>query len=182
MKHSYIAFLLSFIIYAFLLIGIYLLMQIKPPKKEKQFERTKINLKELSLKKNEIKKTYSTPLVRKKKIRKIKKTAKIKKRKVFIVSAIGDAAGFSKTVEKMGFTFVGEKIFPDHFNYSQSNWKNVEALSTAADYIITTEKDWVKIESFPIFKPIIVIEINVKISPQDILEKLLKVYCGIHFS
>jgi len=79
MKHSYIAFLLSFIIYTFLLIGIYLLMQIKPPKKEKQFERTKINLKELSLKKNEIKKTYSTPLVRKKKIRKIKKTAKIKK-------------------------------------------------------------------------------------------------------
>jgi len=106
----------------------------------------------------------------------------IKKRKVFIVSAIGDAAGFSKTVEKMGCTIVGEKIFPDHFNYSQSNWKNVEALSTGADYIITTEKDWVKIESFPISKPIIVIEINVKILPQDILEKLLKVYCGIHFS
>ena len=107
---------------------------------------------------------------------------KIKKRKVFIVSAIGDAAGFSKTVEKMGCTIVGEKIFPDHFSYSQSNWENVEALSTAADYIITTEKDWVKIESFPISKPIIVIEINVNISPKDILEKLLKVYCGIHFS
>ena len=107
---------------------------------------------------------------------------KIKKRKVFIVSAIGDAAGFSKTVEKMGCTIVGEKIFPDHFSYSQSNWENVEALSTAADYIITTEKDWVKIESFPISKPIIVIEINVNISPKDILEKLLNVYCGIHFS
>jgi len=106
----------------------------------------------------------------------------IKKRKVFIVSAIGDAAGFNKTVKKMGCIIVGEKIFPDHFNYSQANWKNVEALSTAADYIITTEKDWVKIESFPISKPIIVIEINVKISPKDILEKLLKVYCGIHFS
>ena len=106
----------------------------------------------------------------------------MKKRKVFIVSAIGNAAGFSKTVEKMGCTIVGEKIFPDHFNYSQSNWKNVEALSNGADYIITTEKDWVKIESFSISKPIIVIEINVKILPQDILEKLLKVYCGIHFS
>ena len=106
----------------------------------------------------------------------------MKKRKVFIVSAIGDAAGFSKTVEKMGCTIVGGKIFPDHFNYSQSNWKNVEAPSTGADYIITTEKDWVKIESFSISKPIIVIEINVKILPQDILEKLLKVYCEIHFS
>ena len=102
------------------------------------------------------------------------------KRKVFIVSAIGDAAGFSKTVEKMGCIIVGEKIFPDHFNYSQLNWENIEALSIGADYIITTEKDWVKIESFFISKPIIVIEINVKILPQEILENLLNVYCGIH--
>ncbi len=106
----------------------------------------------------------------------------IKKRKVFIVSAIGDAVGFNKTVKKMGCIIVGEKIFPDHFNYSQSSWKNVEALSTGADYIITTEKDWVKIESFSISKPIIVIEINVKISPKGRLENLLKDYCGIHFS
>ncbi len=33
-----------------------------------------------------------------------------------------------------------------------------------------------------ISKPIIVIEINVKILPQEILENLLKDYCGIHFS
>jgi tetraacyldisaccharide 4'-kinase len=106
----------------------------------------------------------------------------IKKRKVFIVSAIGDAAGFNKTGKKMGCIIVGEKIFPDHFNYSQANWKNVEALSTGADYIITTEKDWVKIESFSISKPIIVIAIIVKILQQEILENLLKDYCGIHFS
>ena len=68
----------------------------------------------------------------------------------------------NKTVKNMGYIIVGEKIFPDHFNYSQTNLKNVEALSSGADYIITTEKDWVKIESFSIFKPIIVIEINVK--------------------
>ena len=82
----------------------------------------------------------------------------------------------------MGCIIVGEKIFPDHFNYSQSSWKNVEALSTGADYIITTEKDWVKTESFSISKPIIVIAINVKILQQEILENLLKDYCGIHFS
>jgi tetraacyldisaccharide-1-P 4'-kinase len=106
----------------------------------------------------------------------------IEKRKVFIVSAIGDAVGFNKTVKKMGCFIVGEKIFPDHFNYSQASWKNVEALSTGADYIITTEKDWVKIESFSISIPIIVIEINVKILPQERLENLLKDYCGIHYS
>jgi tetraacyldisaccharide 4'-kinase len=106
----------------------------------------------------------------------------IKKSKVFLVSAIGDDNGFNKTVEKMGCTIIGGEIFPDHFNYSQSDWKNIETLSTEADYLITTEKDWVKIESFSISKPIIVIEISVKILPQEILENLLKDYCGIHFS
>jgi tetraacyldisaccharide 4'-kinase len=106
----------------------------------------------------------------------------IKKKKVFIVSAIGDASGFRKTVKKMGGTIVGEKIFPDHYNYSQANWKNVEKLSTGADYIITTEKDWVKIELFSFAKPIIVVEINVKVSPLESLEKLLIDCCGIHFS
>tara|TARA_B100001250_G_C19807142_1_gene793908 strand:- start:190 stop:1221 length:1032 start_codon:yes stop_codon:yes gene_type:complete len=106
----------------------------------------------------------------------------IKKKKVFIVSAIGDAIGFRKTVKKMGCTIMGEKIFPDHYNYSQANWKNIEKLSTGADYIITTEKDWVKIELFSFFKPIIVVEINVKVLPLESLEKLLIDCCGIHFS
>jgi len=106
----------------------------------------------------------------------------IKNKKVFIVSAIGDANGFSKTVEKLGCAIVGEKNFPDHYSYSQANWKNVEKLSTGADYIITTEKDWVKIELFSFAKPIIVVEINVKISPLQLLEKLLLDCCGIHFS
>ena len=49
-------------------------------------------------------------------------------------------------------------------------------------HIIEKEKDWVKIESFSISKPIIVIEINVKISLLEILENLLIDHCGIHSS
>jgi len=93
---------------------------------------------------------------------------------VFLVSAIGDSFGFKRTVEKMGCQIVGEKIFPDHFNYSQSAWKNVEPLLSSTDYIITTEKDWVKIESLNIKKPVIVVGIDVEIQPLKKLDYLLK--------
>ena len=93
---------------------------------------------------------------------------------VFLVSAIGDSFGFKRTVEKMGCQIVGEKIFPDHFNYSQSAWKNVESLLSSTDYIITTEKDWVKIESLIIKKPVIVVGIDVEIQPLKKLDYLLK--------
>ncbi|MEO2044831.1 MAG: tetraacyldisaccharide 4'-kinase, partial [Nitrospinaceae bacterium] len=93
---------------------------------------------------------------------------------VFLVSAIGDSFGFKRTVEKMGCQIVGEKIFPDHFNYSQSAWKNVESLLSSTDYIITTEKDWVKIESLNIKKLVIVVGIDVEIQPLKKLDYLLK--------
>lgn len=98
----------------------------------------------------------------------------IKGKKVFLVSAIGDVAGFKQTIEKMGCKIVGGKVFPDHFNYSQSDWKNVEALSTDADYIITTEKDWVKIETFSFSKPVILVEVKVDIQPAEKLDELLE--------
>ena len=93
---------------------------------------------------------------------------------VFLVSAIGDSFGFKRTVEKMGCEIVGEKILPDHYQYVQSDWKNVESLSSSTDYIITTEKDWVKIESLNIKKPVIVVGIDVEIQPLKKLDYLLK--------
>ena len=97
----------------------------------------------------------------------------IKRKKVFIVSAIGDSSGFIQTVKNLGCDIVGEKIFPDHFKYSQSDWKNTESLSAQVDYIITTEKDWVKIEHFSFTKPVIVVGIKIKIQPGKKLERLL---------
>ncbi len=97
----------------------------------------------------------------------------IENKKVFIVSAIGDSSGFNQTVKNLGCDIVGEKVFPDHFKYSQSDWKNTESLSAQVDYIITTEKDWVKIEHFSFTKPVIVVGIKIKIQPGKKLERLL---------
>jgi tetraacyldisaccharide-1-P 4'-kinase len=48
----------------------------------------------------------------------------------------------------------------------------VEALSADADYILTTEKDWVKIEYFSFTKPVIVVGIEIIIQPKEKLKKL----------
>jgi tetraacyldisaccharide 4'-kinase len=93
-------------------------------------------------------------------------------KKVFIVSAIGDSSGFNQTVINFGCIISGEKVFSDHYHYTQSDWINVEALSADADYILTTEKDWVKIEYFSFTKPVIVVGIEIIIQPKEKLKKL----------
>ena len=93
--------------------------------------------------------------------------------KVFIVSAIGDSYGFKRSIEKLGCDIVGEKVFPDHFKYSESDWNSLETLSSDADYIITTEKDWVKIKLLTISKSIIVIEMDLEIKPRKHLNILI---------
>ena len=93
--------------------------------------------------------------------------------KVFIVSAIGDPFGFKKSVKKLGCKILGEKVFPDHYKYSESDWTLLETLSVNADYIITTEKDWVKLASFTISKPLIIIEMSLEIKPKKDLNILI---------
>lgn len=97
----------------------------------------------------------------------------LKRKKVFIVSAIGDASGFRRSVEKLGCEITGEKVFPDHFKYSNADWKNLEGIFSGADYIMTTEKDWVKIENFSFVKPVIVVGVNVEIQPIKSFEKFV---------
>jgi len=94
----------------------------------------------------------------------------------FIFSAIGDSYSFSKSVKSIGCNIVGERSFPDHFHYSESslNELNQALLNSDADVGITTEKDWVKIESYSFSKPIVVIGVDVGITPTNKFESFLK--------
>ena len=86
-----------------------------------------------------------------------------KNKDVFLVSGIADPSFFIKTAEQLGFSIIGHSIFQDHFNYSKKNILDIEkkARSMGASYIITTEKDWVKmIDLKPTYR---IIVINIKI-------------------
>jgi tetraacyldisaccharide 4'-kinase len=69
----------------------------------------------------------------------------LKGREVTVVSALGNAAGFLRSVEATGMEIVGQKTFRDHHWYSAEDVKKMR--STEKTLFVTTAKDAVKLKS-----------------------------------
>ncbi|MCD4706734.1 MAG: tetraacyldisaccharide 4'-kinase [Candidatus Sabulitectum sp.] len=69
--------------------------------------------------------------------------------RVVAFCGIGKPLGFKSTLEKTGFEIAKFHIYPDHWRYTQSDMHHlIESLSiSAADYLITTEKDAARLGS-----------------------------------
>ena len=68
--------------------------------------------------------------------------------KYIIFSGIGNPETFKETLLRNRFNIVKEIIFPDHHNYTQANIDAIKLQAENLDAkIITTEKDYVKINS-----------------------------------
>ena len=79
-----------------------------------------------------------------------------------------------KTVSDLNYKIVGIKKFPDHhaFNQQAIN-KLIELAKTLkADYIVTTEKDWVKLDSLKLNFPFIIVDIKIEIIEKNVLKNL----------
>ena len=91
----------------------------------------------------------------------------IRGRKVMAVSAIGNPASFERTLRDLGAEIISSLRYPDHHDYTIIEMEDIlrQADSFAAEMIIVTEKDAVKIpdevakESWDI--PIFVIRVEV---------------------
>ena len=89
-------------------------------------------------------------------------------RKVMAVSAIGNPASFERTLRDLGAEIISSLRYPDHHDYTVMEMEDIlrQADSFAAEMIIVTEKDAVKIpeevaaETWSI--PIFVISVEVK--------------------
>lgn len=68
-------------------------------------------------------------------------------KKLFLFCGIGNPASFKKSVVDRGGNIVGERIYPDHYWYSAEDLEEIfsEAPRMAADAIMTTEKDAVRL-------------------------------------
>lgn len=73
--------------------------------------------------------------------------AELKGKKIFSFCGIGNPEAFLSTIEGLGFTAVGSKIYNDHHWYTDEDITNIcdEAKKLCADVILTTQKDWTKI-------------------------------------
>lgn len=84
----------------------------------------------------------------------------LKNKSIFAFCGIGEPQSFFELLKKRGIKVKRKKKFPDHHFYSQKEIKKI--LSENYNYFITTEKDSIKITTFPknLFYPEIEVEID----------------------
>lgn len=72
-------------------------------------------------------------------------------RKVAAFCGIGNPESFPATLNQLGAKVIARKFLPDHVSYNEtivsqlSQWRR----DSGADWLMTTEKDWVKLKQFP---------------------------------
>ena len=70
----------------------------------------------------------------------------IKNKNILIFSSIANPAIFYKTIKNLAPKNVDEIKFSDHHLYSSEDFAEIEKKSKNYDFIVTTEKDAVKID------------------------------------
>ena len=72
----------------------------------------------------------------------------LKKNSVLALSAVGDHGGFMRTLNSAGLNVVEELAFKDHHDYTQDDVELTQKhlLKSGAEYVVTTEKDMVKLD------------------------------------
>jgi tetraacyldisaccharide 4'-kinase len=83
-------------------------------------------------------------------------------RNIFAFCALGNPGSFRKTILSSGAELVGFRTYRDHHKYSVSDIFAIksEAGRSGADWIVTTEKDIIKIKKFGMPENLLVMEID----------------------
>jgi tetraacyldisaccharide 4'-kinase len=96
-------------------------------------------------------------------------------KKVFGFCAIGDPLSFRRTVLSLDVQFLGCSIFRDHHRYSPSDIARVlkDAQRCGAEWIVTTEKDIIKLSNFDLPDNILIIEVEFSVE-EGFYEEVLR--------
>jgi tetraacyldisaccharide 4'-kinase len=66
-------------------------------------------------------------------------------KKVLALSGIANPDSFSTLLKKCGLRVIKERVLPDHHSYTQEDIRSIEEEGRGVDWIVTTEKDMVKL-------------------------------------
>lgn len=69
--------------------------------------------------------------------------------RVAAVSGVADPSGFYTLLQQWEVQVAEGFEFPDHHRYTTEDWQRLNRRTQEFDYIVTTEKDLVKLEQFP---------------------------------
>jgi tetraacyldisaccharide 4'-kinase len=91
-----------------------------------------------------------------------------KGKKVLLLSGIGHPQSFENTLLKEDISFQGHISMPDHFAYTQEFIDDLLEKYNCFDYILTTEKDYMKLKSLNLSHKILVVILTVVCRENDI--------------
>jgi tetraacyldisaccharide 4'-kinase len=72
--------------------------------------------------------------------------------KLLAISGIANPSGFYRLIHDLDGEIVETLEFPDHHTYTSEDWQKINRLARQIDLIVTTEKDILKLVSFPFAK------------------------------
>lgn len=78
--------------------------------------------------------------------------SRLGRHKVVIVSGVADPRSLYRMVYEWEGEIVETLEFPDHHAYSSFDWQRINRAARNADFIVTTEKDILKLARFPFAK------------------------------
>lgn len=70
-------------------------------------------------------------------------------KKVMVISGIAAPDLFHRFIRETDAEIIDMMVFPDHHVYTERDWQTMVSASRACDFVVTTEKDLVKLEKFP---------------------------------
>jgi tetraacyldisaccharide 4'-kinase len=100
---------------------------------------------------------------------------------VYALSALGNSSSFEKVLEDLGAILVGKRRFIDHHFYKRGEVEGVlkEAEKRGANWVMTTEKDEVKLSGFLPFKlPMLTLRMRMQIKEEGGFWRMLEVLLG----
>ena len=107
-----------------------------------------------------------------------------KKNKALLLSGIGNPKSIKKSAKSHGCIIVGEKKFKDHYSYNKKGLLKIVqfAKNLKADYILTTEKDWVKIRPLKPDFLFVVLKIKLNLSEKEKMKNLIEKQLNLNLS
>jgi tetraacyldisaccharide 4'-kinase len=93
----------------------------------------------------------------------------LKERKVFALSSIANPLSFEQTLSRTGADIVERERFPDHYMYSSEDTQRIigRAISDAVEFIVTTDKDAVKLKNHQFAVPVFALGIDLDIEDEE---------------
>ena len=108
-------------------------------------------------------------------------TDKLKGLKAFAVAGVANPSSFLETLDALGVSLTGKRIYRDHHSYSKADFESLMKEAAGSELILTTEKDAIKLERFAEGKiPVYAVEIDVAMDSvgADSLDKHLSRILG----